>query len=110
VLEDLKKYPHVTRAVVVGDFNTIKGKDVRAARRLFTDAGFTTPFPDDRSTWKTFIVKLKLDWLWLRGFEAGDFGIDKQVGFSDHYPLWAKVRVGPKDGAPPAEPSSAGRR
>ena len=110
VLEDLKKYPHVTRAVVVGDFNTIKGKDVRAARRLFTDAGFTTPFPDDRSTWKTFIVKLKLDWLWLRGFEAGDFGIDKKVGFSDHYPLWAKVRVGPKDGAPPAEPSSAGRR
>ncbi len=96
VLEDLRRFPKVARAVVLGDFNTIKEKDVRAARRLFEGDGFTTPFPDDRTTWKTFIIKLKLDWLWLRGLEAGEFGIDKKVGLSDHWPLWAKIKLDKK--------------
>jgi endonuclease/exonuclease/phosphatase family metal-dependent hydrolase len=100
VLEDVSRHPRVGHAVVVGDFNTIKGKDVRAARKLFAGAGFTTPFPDDRSTWRTFIFDLKLDWLWLRGFEHADHGIDKEVGLSDHWPLWAKVRLRREDPAP----------
>jgi endonuclease/exonuclease/phosphatase family metal-dependent hydrolase len=91
VLDDLQRHGGVAHAVIVGDFNTIKGKDVRAARRLFSEAGFTTPFPDDRSTFKAFIFDFKLDWVWLRGFEHGEFGIDKQVGLSDHWPLWANV-------------------
>lgn len=94
VLEDLKRFPEARGAIVLGDFNTIKQKDVNAARKLFTDAGFTTPFPDDRTTWQTFIVKLKLDWFWLRGLDAESFGIDKSVDLSDHWPLWAKVKLG----------------
>ncbi|HEX8286068.1 MAG TPA: endonuclease/exonuclease/phosphatase family protein [Pyrinomonadaceae bacterium] len=96
VIEDLRLHPKVEGAVVVGDFNTIKGKDVRAARRLFAGEGFTTPIPDDRSTWRTFVVKLKLDWLWLRGLEASSHGIDKEVGLSDHWPLWATVKLADK--------------
>jgi endonuclease/exonuclease/phosphatase family metal-dependent hydrolase len=80
-------------AVVLGDFNTIKGKDVRAARELFDAAGFHTPFPDDKSTWKTLFIKLKLDWLWLRGLQPTAHGISKHVKFSDHYPLWVKVKL-----------------
>jgi endonuclease/exonuclease/phosphatase family metal-dependent hydrolase len=99
VLDDLRRHAKVTRAVALGDFNTIKEKDVRAARRLFTDEGFKTPFPDDRTTWKTFIVELKLDWLWLRGLEAVEFGIDKDVELSDHWPLWAKVKLGKNEEA-----------
>jgi endonuclease/exonuclease/phosphatase family metal-dependent hydrolase len=102
VLEDLKRHPSVARAVVLGDFNTIKGKDVRAARKLFAESGFATPFPDDLSTWRTFMFKLKLDWLWLRGFEANDFGIDKQVGLSDHWPLWVKIKLGEQQASPVA--------
>jgi endonuclease/exonuclease/phosphatase family metal-dependent hydrolase len=102
VLEDLKRHPQVSRAVVVGDFNTIKGKDVKAARKLFTDSGFATPFPDDLSTWRTFLFKLKLDWLWLRGFEAESFGIDKEVGLSDHWPLWVRIRMGGRAASPVA--------
>jgi endonuclease/exonuclease/phosphatase family metal-dependent hydrolase len=101
VLEDLKRHPQVARAVVLGDFNTIKGKDVKAARKLFTDSGFATPFPDNLSTWRTFVFKLKLDWLWLRGFEAGEFGIDKQVGLSDHWPLWVELKLGKGAASPP---------
>ncbi len=101
VLEDLKRHPEVKRAVVLGDFNTIKGKDVKAARKLFTDSGFATPFSDDHSTWRTFVFKLKLDWMWLRGFEASEFGIDKQVGLSDHWPLWVKIKLGEQTTASP---------
>ncbi|MBV8857634.1 MAG: endonuclease/exonuclease/phosphatase family protein [Acidobacteria bacterium] len=92
VLEDLRLHAG-TAAIVLGDFNTIKGKDVKAARRLFTDAGFRTPLSDDETTWKTFVVQLKLDWLWLRGLEARSSGIDKDVDLSDHWPLWATIRL-----------------
>jgi len=92
-LDSLARRPDITRAVVLGDFNSIKGKDVRASRKLFDGAGFTTPFPDDKSTWKTFVIKLKLDWLWLRGLDATSHGIAKHVKFSDHYPLWVRVKL-----------------
>ncbi|HEV2800878.1 MAG TPA: endonuclease/exonuclease/phosphatase family protein [Pyrinomonadaceae bacterium] len=82
-----------TPAVVLGDFNTIKDKDQRAARTLFTNARFDTPFPDDKSTWKTLFIKLKLDWLWLRNLQATEHGIARQIKFSDHWPLWVKVRL-----------------
>lgn len=93
VLEDLKRFPEARGVIVLGDFNTVKGKDVKAARKLFAEAGFNTPFPDDRKTWKTFVIKLKLDWLWLRGLDATGFGIDKSVDLSDHWPLWVRIRV-----------------
>jgi len=96
VLEDLRLHKKVAGAVVLGDFNTIKGKDVKAARRLFSHEGFTTPIPDDRSTWRTFVIKLKLDWLWLRGLEARAHGIDKEVELSDHWPLWVTVKLAEK--------------
>ncbi len=93
VLEDLKRHPKIEHAVVLGDLNTIKGKDVRSARRLFTEAGFHTPFSDDEETFKVMFFEFKLDWIWLRGLVAGDYGIDEKIELSDHWPLWAKVRL-----------------
>jgi len=94
VLDSLRaKLPPDAPAVVLGDFNSIKDKDVRAARRLFDEANFSTPFPDDASTWKTLFVKLKLDWLWLRGLDATGHGIARHIKFSDHWPLWVKVKL-----------------
>jgi endonuclease/exonuclease/phosphatase family metal-dependent hydrolase len=106
VLEDLKRFPKVERAVVLGDFNTIKGKDVRAARRLFTGAGFHTPFPDSEETFKVLFLDFKLDWIWLRGLKAGDYGIDKEIGLSDHWPLWVRARL--EKSAPLSTGSGAG--
>ncbi|HWS88389.1 MAG TPA: endonuclease/exonuclease/phosphatase family protein [Pyrinomonadaceae bacterium] len=93
VLEDLRLHKGAAGAIVLGDLNTIKGKDVKAARRLFTREGFTTPLADGEKTWKTFVFRLKLDWLWLRGLEARSSGIDREVGLSDHWPLWATVSL-----------------
>ncbi len=93
VLEDLQATDKHTPAIVLGDFNTITGKDVNATSRLFTDNGFHTPFSNDKATWKTFIIELKLDWLWLRGLDAKTHGIDKKVTLSDHWPLWTVVKM-----------------
>jgi endonuclease/exonuclease/phosphatase family metal-dependent hydrolase len=110
VLEDLRQFPDAAGVIVLGDFNTIKGKDVKAARRLFTEAGFSAPHPDGEKTWKTFVFKLKLDWLWLRGLEARAHGIDKEVGLSDHWPLWAKASLRRSDAAPDAKATTGGTR
>ncbi|MCA1816729.1 MAG: endonuclease/exonuclease/phosphatase family protein [Acidobacteria bacterium] len=93
ILADTKSHPSARRVVVLGDFNTIMSKDVKAARKVFTDAGFSTPFSDDDITWESFIVGLKLDWVWLRGLDAASHGIATGVTYSDHYPLWLTARL-----------------
>lgn len=85
--------PPPGRAVVLGDFNTLKTKDISSARRLFTAAGFDTPFSDDEATWRNFLFDLKLDWLWLRGLQPVSYGVARHVGFSDHWPLWTVVKI-----------------
>jgi endonuclease/exonuclease/phosphatase family metal-dependent hydrolase len=99
VLEDLNAHhTQVARAVVLGDFNTITGKDVDGTSELFTSAKFSTPFSNGASTWKTFIIELKLDWLWLRNLKPTNYGIDKKVGLSDHWPLWVTVSLNEERG------------
>ncbi len=94
VLDDLKAHhTQIERAIVLGDFNTITGKDVDGTTALFTNEKFSTPFNNGVSTWKTFIIELKLDWLWLRGLTPTNHGIDKKIGLSDHWPLWVTVAL-----------------
>jgi endonuclease/exonuclease/phosphatase family metal-dependent hydrolase len=94
VLDDLKAhYTQIERAIVLGDFNTITGKDVDGTTALFTSEKFSTPFKNGVSTWRTFIIELKLDWLWLRGLTPTNHGIDKKIGLSDHWPLWVTVAL-----------------
>jgi endonuclease/exonuclease/phosphatase family metal-dependent hydrolase len=99
VLEDLKDHhTQIERAIVLGDFNTLTGKDVDATTQFFTNAKFNTPFSNDISTWKTFIIELKLDWLWLRNLSPTAHGIDKKIGLSDHWPLWVEVKLNDERG------------
>jgi len=94
VLDDLKAHhTDIERVVVLGDFNTVTGKDVDGMTALFTGQKFSTPFSNNTSTWKTFIIELKLDWLWLRGLAPTQHGIDKKVELSDHWPLWVTVKL-----------------
>ncbi|HXI22603.1 MAG TPA: endonuclease/exonuclease/phosphatase family protein [Pyrinomonadaceae bacterium] len=109
VLADLARLPKSTPAIVMGDFNTWEPAMVDRARELFTKAGFTTPFPDGRATFQRKIVfynlELKLDWIWLRGFESKSFDIDRSFTVSDHFPLSTTVMLKQngepsKDGSP----------
>lgn len=106
-LIDLKKYPRVTEAVVVGDFNTLEPQAIENTTELFTDAGFETPFPNHMKTWRTLFIELKLDWLWLRGLRPVDYGVDKKVRYSDHFPLWVRIDLDGK--AAPGKADITGR-
>lgn len=94
VIDDAQtNHAKIERVVVLGDFNTITEKDVLATSKLFTGARFQTPFSNDEETWRTFIIRLKLDWLWLRNLRPIEHGIDRDIGLSDHWPLWTKVTM-----------------
>ncbi|HET6891852.1 MAG TPA: endonuclease/exonuclease/phosphatase family protein [Pyrinomonadaceae bacterium] len=97
VLDDLRHHPKIAHAIVVGDLNTWEGDAVKRTTTLFTKENFVTPFANGHSTFLYKLVlipiKFKLDWVWLRGLEATSHGIDKEIKFSDHWPLWAVVRL-----------------
>lgn len=97
VLDDLAKFPKANAAVVLGDFNIWEEPTVEGLRKLLTNAGFATPLPDDESTFKKKIVlfdlKLKLDWIWVRGLVPQSYGIDRNLKVSDHFPLWTVVKL-----------------
>jgi endonuclease/exonuclease/phosphatase family metal-dependent hydrolase len=97
VLDDLKRFPKGTPAIVMGDFNSWEPATVDQLRQLFTKEDFATPFPDNESTFKRnaviFDIDLKLDWIWLRGLTSQGFGIDRRLTVSDHFPLWSLVSV-----------------
>jgi endonuclease/exonuclease/phosphatase family metal-dependent hydrolase len=99
VLDDLAQHPTHMRAIVLGDLNTWEPGSVKKTSRLFVRENFSTPFDNGKSTFVRTVllipIKLKLDWIWLRGLEATSHGIDKKIDLSDHWPLWTVVRLKP---------------
>jgi endonuclease/exonuclease/phosphatase family metal-dependent hydrolase len=99
VLDDLGHFPADMPAIVMGDFNTWEPYADGKVRKLFSNAGLKTPF-GGHSTFRRKVlfvpVELKLDWVWLRGLEAANFGIDRKVEVSDHWPLWTNVKIEPQ--------------
>ncbi len=71
VLEDLARHPKHMRAIVLGDLNTWEPAVVKKTSQLFLSENFTTPFANGKSTFLQTVllipIKLKLDWIWLRG-------------------------------------------
>jgi endonuclease/exonuclease/phosphatase family metal-dependent hydrolase len=97
VLDDLARFPKDIPAIVVGDFNGWESPVIQDIRKLFTNAGFTTPVPDDESTFRTkivlYVLKLKLDWIWVRGLTPQAYGIDRNLKVSDHFPVWITAKL-----------------
>ena len=96
VLDDLAQYPSDMPAVVMGDLNTWESSADRKTTKFFTNAGLKTPFGSEATfRWRMLFVpiEMKLDWVWLRGLEAGSCGVDRKIGISDHWPLWTSVRL-----------------
>ena len=51
-------------------------------------AGFGTPLGAAGAT--NDYLRLKLDWIFLRGLEAAKWGVDR-TGFSDHHAVWVRL-------------------
>jgi len=94
LLKDLSRYPADMPAVIVGDFNTWEPGADRKVIKLFSDAGMKTPFGTGSTFSRRLLfvpIEFRLDWIWLRGIESFEFGIDKKIEVSDHWPLWLNV-------------------
>ena len=96
LLDDLKNHAPKSPAIIMGDFNTWQPDAAPKTIKLFSEAGFTTPF-DSQKTFSQKVlfvpVDFRLDWIWLRGLEVKSHGIDREVDVSDHWPLWANVKL-----------------
>ena len=82
-------------AIVMGDLNTWEPSADGKTSKFFTAAGLKTPFgPEATFRRKVLLVpiELKLDWVWLRGLEATNCGIDRKIEISDHWPLWTNLK------------------
>jgi endonuclease/exonuclease/phosphatase family metal-dependent hydrolase len=66
LLEDLKSHNPQTPAIIMGDFNTWQSDAAPKTIKLFSDAGFETPFGSDKTfSQKVLLVPidLRLDWI-----------------------------------------------
>ena len=96
VLEDLSQYPKTMPVIILGDLNTWEVNAGKRTTKLFTDAGFRTPFGNQTTFFRRVFflpIELRLDWVWLRGLEPKDHGIDRAISISDHFPLWTTLRL-----------------
>jgi endonuclease/exonuclease/phosphatase family metal-dependent hydrolase len=97
LLEDLNQHAPKSPAIIMGDFNTWQSDAAPKTIKLFSDAGFKTPFGSEKTfSQKVMFVPIdfRLDWIWLRGLEVQSHGIDREVDMSDHWPLWTNVKLG----------------
>jgi len=96
VLQDLAHYPKSMPVIVLGDLNTWEANAQPRTNKLFSDAGFRTPFGSQTTFSRQILfvpLEIKLDWVWLRGLEFSSYGIDRKVELSDHWPLWVNLRM-----------------
>jgi endonuclease/exonuclease/phosphatase family metal-dependent hydrolase len=96
LLDDLNQRKIAIPAIVMGDFNTWQSDAERKTIKLFSDAGFVTPFGSQSTFVRRVLfvpIELRLDWIWIRGLEPVSYGIDRKIDVSDHWPLWTNVRL-----------------
>ena len=88
MLEDLKKYPAGTPVILGGDLNTKYMPSIFLHK--LEQQGFQSALGERIE--RTHTIAMALDWIFIRGplrFESGK--VRKDVGGSDHYPVYADV-------------------
>jgi endonuclease/exonuclease/phosphatase family metal-dependent hydrolase len=91
VLKSIERLGPEARIVLLGDFNTLTGEARAATRRLLEEHGFSTPLPSGVATWRAGPVRLHTDWIFVRGVRVKRWGVARQRGISDHWPVWAEI-------------------
>ncbi len=91
LLEHAKQYSHLP-TVILGDFNTFLAGDRKIMFQVMQGDGFTCPLKGDKSTFRArLVLRLKLDWIWLRNLEHLEADVEGSVKASDHRPVWVTL-------------------
>jgi endonuclease/exonuclease/phosphatase family metal-dependent hydrolase len=79
--------------LILGDFNTLSKQKVEETRTFLETHGYSTPFPSGTHTWRGMGIRLHADWIFYRGLEIVKWGVARPLGVSDHWPIWAEVKL-----------------
>jgi len=80
--------------LIMGDFNTLSKAKCRQTRHFLESRGYTTPIPTGTPTWRGAGLRLHADWIFSRGLEISRWGVARPLHVSDHWPIWAEVKIG----------------
>jgi endonuclease/exonuclease/phosphatase family metal-dependent hydrolase len=80
-------------AVILGDFNTLSTEKEKDIRRLMESRGYSTPFPTGVATWRGAGLRFHADWVFVRDLQVARWGVAKPQGISDHWPIWAEIKL-----------------
>jgi endonuclease/exonuclease/phosphatase family metal-dependent hydrolase len=78
---------------ILGDFNTLTRRSCDAMRLLFEERGFSTPMPMKTATWRSGPIRLHTDWIFTRDLHVIRWGVARPLRVSDHWPVWAEIRI-----------------
>jgi endonuclease/exonuclease/phosphatase family metal-dependent hydrolase len=84
---------HDGPSVILGDFNTLSTQKAVEIRKLMESRGYTTPFPTGIATWRGAGLRFHADWIFVRGVSVNRWGVVKPLNVSDHWPIWAEIRL-----------------
>ena len=79
--------------VILGDFNTLTRAACERVRDFYEARGYQTPMPTRAATWRSGLIRLHPDWVFVRGLRINRWGIAKPLGVSDHWPVWAEIEL-----------------
>lgn len=77
--------------ILLGDFNTLSKRSCFASRALLESQGFITPLPTGTPTWRSGLIRLHTDWIFVRGARIKNWGVARPLKVSDHWPVWAEI-------------------
>ncbi len=80
--------------IVLGDFNTLSKRKCIDTRQFMEARGYSTPFGTGTATWRGAGLRLHADWIFTRDVAIERYGVARPLNASDHWPIWAEVRVG----------------
>lgn len=79
--------------LILGDFNTLSSQKCIETRRFLESRGYTTPFRTGTSTWRGGGLLMHADWIFSRGLKIDRWGVAKPLKVSDHWPIWAEIKL-----------------
>lgn len=78
-------------AVLLGDFNTLTAESRLRMRSLLESRGYTTPFRNGIATWRSGLIRLQSDWIFVRDAHVSRWGVARGLSVSDHWPVWVEI-------------------